>query len=535
MRRGLASLIMGLSLLVATASWAGFVMSRTVLDPGRSERLADVLLDDPEIRATIVDRLADSAETQIPPDIPVTREVIETSADQALDDPRVEGLIRDGLVQAHQNALNGIDEPVMLDAAALGAAGRDAIVAQQPELDQFLPAAPALEVELPSTGLSWLGTVKRYVDRYTLIGAIVAIAGVTTAFVLARNRAAALRRIAFWAIGASAFWIAAAYALPWILGRIAPSSVSIASAAIDVFFGAMIRPALTLAGAGVALLLLSFVWPAIERRRPAAQLDRGAAQARAGRGDWAPVAAAASVAAQPTPDPRRPVPPQPPVDARAATWIPASAPTPTPAAAYQVPSQPAPYEERPGYDDRWAPQPRRPVGRVDHAAAPDPTRPFPEIWSNVEHRSAAPDAPAAPPTVSSVDAAHRFAPPEPPAFSGPPVDPATRTPAPPTEVAGGGAVGSTIPDRGPSATPDQPATRFAPVAGHAPPTQVAGGALHEPIQPGSRPSPPEPNVDRVGFAPPPSFDVDPEAAADVDDFGAEWVEGVGYVEGDSAR
>ena len=34
MRRGLASLIMGLSLLIATASWAGFVMSRTVLDPG---------------------------------------------------------------------------------------------------------------------------------------------------------------------------------------------------------------------------------------------------------------------------------------------------------------------------------------------------------------------------------------------------------------------------------------------------------------------------------------------------------------------
>ena len=286
MRRGLASLIMALSLIVATGAWAGFIMSRTVLDPGRSERLADHLLDNEDVRATVVDRLADAVEARIPSNVVVPRRTIELAAEESLDDPRVEAVIRDGIVRTHQNALNGVDEPVALDASALGQVGREKVVAARPELDSVLPQAPELEVELPASGLSWLGSVKDTVDRFTLIASAVALIGMTSAFVLARNRPAALRRVAFWAFGASAFWIAVAYAIPAVLGRVAPSSVSIASAIIDVFFGAMVRPAVVLALAGLALLLTSFIWPALSRRRPAATLDRG--QAR-GANDLGPI------------------------------------------------------------------------------------------------------------------------------------------------------------------------------------------------------------------------------------------------------
>ena len=381
MRRGLASLIMGLSLLLATASWAGFVMSRTVLDPGRSERLADTLLDNEEVRAVIVDRLADSVESQIPAEVPVTRNTIETAADAALEDPRVEGLIRDGFVRAHQNALEGNDDPVMLDASALGNAGRDAVVALQPELDAVLPATPSLEVQLPSTGLSWLGTVKRYVDRFTLIGGVLSLIGVTTAFVLARNRAAALRRIAFWAFGASAFWLAVAYALPWILERVAPSSVSIASAAIDVFFEAMIRPAVTLAAIGVGLLLLSFIWPSIERRRPAAQLDTGGrpnrnAQARSR------AASPISIANQPAQQvAQRPIPPQP----------------------------PAYYND---YDNNYYDEPEpaygqaEPLDYYEPSIADDETAQFPLVTSNAQTPQSSPTAdPYMPPNLAYSDEA----------------------------------------------------------------------------------------------------------------------------------
>ncbi|MGI9615383.1 MAG: hypothetical protein ACR2QO_20900 [Acidimicrobiales bacterium] len=576
MRRGLASLIMGLSLLVATASWAGFVLSRTVLDPGRSEALADTLLEDPEVRATIVDRLADSAESQIPTDVPVTRDVVDAAAENALEDPRVEALIRDGLVQAHQNALNGIDEPVMLDGAALGAAGRDAVVAQQPDLDPFLPQAPTLEVELPSTGLSWLGTVKSYVDRYTLFGAIVAIAGVSAAFVLARRRAAALRRVAFWAVSASAFWIAAAYALPWVLERIAPSSVSIASAAVDVFFGAMIRPALTLAGVGVGLLLLSFFWPAIERRRPAAMLDQAAtaAESRGGQSDWTPIASPASVSGQPSIDLRRAAPPHPhaqqpaPGGAAASGWTPAASPP----AAWQVPSQPAHYEERGGYG-----------AAVPNPAGVDATKPFPQIWSNADREVPSAQPGAFDPAATRLDQQPRQAPPAPPASapataSARPAVPRTQQsidadaatqiaglasapaapqpspqppglaadPAPATQIRGGAAAEAADPPLAPP-TVASPSIPVDPKPGPGPgPGAGLGSASGLAAGPGSfanatqvaRPAdlaasrPPGAPAPRQTPPSAPAFDIDPDAAADADDFGAEWVEGAGYVDGD---
>lgn len=281
MRRGLASLIMGLSLLVASASWAGFVMSHTVLDPGRSDRLADHLLDDPEVKAAIASRIADGLQAQVPKGVAIPRQTLEVAANVALEDPRVEDLVRDGIVRAHQNALNGVDEPIALDATVLGEAARAALVANVAALDPLLPAAPQLAVEIPATGLSWLGTVKDFVDRFTLLGALAAGAGIALSFLITTRRATVLRRVSFWGFGASAFWLAVAYGLPGVVGFIAPSAMAIASAAVDVFAGAMIRPALVMAGISAALLVASIVWPARERRRPAAMIDKASQGGRA--------------------------------------------------------------------------------------------------------------------------------------------------------------------------------------------------------------------------------------------------------------
>lgn len=273
MRRGFASLIIGLSLIIASASWAGFTLSRTVLDPGRSERLADQLLENPDVRQALVTRLADVLEDQIPAEIPVRRQLLETGAEQALDDPRVEALIRDGFVRVHQNALEGNSEPVVVDAGALGAAGRDALVRARPELDRFLPATPTVELELPTAGLSWIGSVKNFVDRFTTLGAMVALAGAVSAFAIARNRGSVLRRVAFWGYGAAAFWLAVGYGIPWLAGNLSPTSAAIATAAADVFFGAMIRPAVTMAIVATVILVTGILWPFFAGRRGAGALQ----------------------------------------------------------------------------------------------------------------------------------------------------------------------------------------------------------------------------------------------------------------------
>ena len=269
MRRGLASLIIGLSLLVATASWAGFTLSRTILDPGRSEALAEQLLENPQVRAALVDRLADAVETQIPPEVPVSRGLIEAGAETAIDDPRVRALIVDGVVRYHRNALEGNAEPVVIDAAALGTVSREVLVNVRPELDPFLPATPSIELELPTTGLNWLARIKQFVDRFTLLAALVAAAGTTLALAVARNRAAVLRRVAFWGYGAAAFWLLVGFAVPWLAGLLSPTSGAIAAAAVDVFFGAMIGPAVVVAIVSTVILLAGFALPMVSRRRGA--------------------------------------------------------------------------------------------------------------------------------------------------------------------------------------------------------------------------------------------------------------------------
>jgi len=307
MRRGLASLIIGLSLIVATVSWAGFTLSRTILDPGRSERLAEQLLENPQVREALVDRLSDAVEPQIPAEVPVSRGLIETGAETALDDPRVKALIVDGVVQYHRNALEGNPEPVVIDAAALGSASRDSLVAVRPELDQFLPAVPVIQLELPTTGFTWLATLKRFVDRFTLLGALVALAGGTLALLVAQDRGAVLRRVAFWGYGAAAFWIVVGFAVPRLADLLSPTSGAIASAAVDVFFGAMIRPAVTLAIVSTVVLIIGFLLPAISGRRGARMV-----QPRGGPTGPPAVAAPGPIArpaTRPAPAPAAPVSP----------------------------------------------------------------------------------------------------------------------------------------------------------------------------------------------------------------------------------
>lgn len=265
MRRALASLILGLSLVLATVAWSGFVMLHTVLDPGRSERLADEMLDNTVLRGVIVDAVADSLQSAVPAGVEVPRDQLEAAATAALDDPRAEALVRDGIVRIHRNALEGVEEPVTLDAAAFGAAARDSLVAARPELAPVLPPAPSVAVTLPDAGLSFLGRVRDLLERAVMTAALVALAGAVFALVIARDRPGVLRRVSLWAFAASAFWLLLGYGLPWLAEQLAPASAAVFAAAVEVFLGAMIPPALGLAGFGVALIVVSLVWDALRR------------------------------------------------------------------------------------------------------------------------------------------------------------------------------------------------------------------------------------------------------------------------------
>jgi LPXTG-motif cell wall-anchored protein len=65
MRTWVAGLIFGLAYLCAGATFAGWLLQRTAFDPGRTQRLAPVVLDNKAIREQIVTTIANSTAAQL--------------------------------------------------------------------------------------------------------------------------------------------------------------------------------------------------------------------------------------------------------------------------------------------------------------------------------------------------------------------------------------------------------------------------------------------------------------------------------------
>ncbi len=276
MRRSLSALLLGLSLVLASMAWSGFVLTRTALDPGRSEELADQMFENPELRAALVSTLANRIEEQLPEGVALPRQVILQVADRALDDPAIQLLVRDGLVEVHQKALRGEETNTVLHATAVGTAARNALVAERPELDALVPQAPAMQVELPTAGLSFLGKIRVAIESASMIAALVAAGGAVTALLAARDRGMILRRVSNWAFGTAAVWLVIALVMPRLISMLAPRQGVVAGAIATILFGEMIRPATILAAAGVALLVGSWFWGEGSRRRGSRLVGRPA-------------------------------------------------------------------------------------------------------------------------------------------------------------------------------------------------------------------------------------------------------------------
>ena len=58
-RHGLSRLLVAVALLAASAAWLGFTLQRTVFEPARSERVVRVLLDSPQVRNVLVQRVVE--------------------------------------------------------------------------------------------------------------------------------------------------------------------------------------------------------------------------------------------------------------------------------------------------------------------------------------------------------------------------------------------------------------------------------------------------------------------------------------------
>ncbi len=259
-----AAVLLAVSLWIGSLAWTGFILTRTVLDPGRSEAVADALLDDPDVRAQLVENIAGGLDAAVPDEAGIERSTLDAAAEQALASPEVEALFRAALVDTHQAFLGEGDAPRSIDGGAFGSAARDALIEARPELAGVLPESPSVGIPLPTERVPDLGPVRRALDAVVPLLAGVAALGALTALLITSNRPAILRRAGAWAIGLSSIVLLVAFGVPALAQSVAPDQATVVAALVSALAEASRGPALALAGAGLAGIVASFVW------RPAA-------------------------------------------------------------------------------------------------------------------------------------------------------------------------------------------------------------------------------------------------------------------------
>ncbi len=264
MRRALAAAILGPSLLVASLAWSAFGMLNTMLDPGRSERIADTLLEDDAVQAQLRQSIAGAVGSQLPTEVPLSDEQLEAGAGVALENPVVALLVRDAFVQAHQAFLGEAEPPKTLDIGSAASEVRSGTLGGLPGADALLPDTPGLVIDLPTDKIPNLGGFRRWLNRAAPLMALIAAAGVALALVTAKNRAAVLRRAGFWAMGSSVIWLVLNIGVPYVAARWFSGQAAIAASLVDALFGEMLVPAIVLACVGLALVVVSIMLPAMQ-------------------------------------------------------------------------------------------------------------------------------------------------------------------------------------------------------------------------------------------------------------------------------
>ena len=344
MRRALAAALLGISLWIGSLAWSGFVMTRTVLNPDRSEDIADALLEDDAVRGQLEANIARGVIAALPAGTPVDRAEVEAGTATALDSPAVEAVVRDALVRTHQGFLGEGDIPRSVESEAFGGAARDSLVDERPELDGILPAAPSIEVPLPTERLPNLGPVRRGLATAVPILALASAVGVLLSLVVTTDRPRVIRRAGVWAVGLSAVVLLFAYGIPALAHELAPDQAQIVAALVSALAAATRGPALVLAGAGLTAIVVASLWrsaPVPAPAAPAQPVGRPARGARPRRRDL-PTPGRRPTAPTPASTPRRPAPMGDPTSiwqdgSTAATRVDAPRPTSAPAGARWVP------------------------------------------------------------------------------------------------------------------------------------------------------------------------------------------------------
>ncbi len=286
-RRSIAGLILGPSLLIGSLAWSGSLALRTVFDADQSRDVAEELLDNDEVRSQLTENLGAAIEAALPAEVPLSSEQIDQVAAEVLDDPAVEELIITAFSSAHAAFLGEGNVPQTLDLTAAAEALRTAVVRVAPAYESSIPAAPTLRVTLPTDRIPNAGPIRGFLQTGVPIMAVVAIAGGLLALLATSDRASVLTKAGIWALSITVFYLQLGLGVPWLLRRYAPDQAEVLAAFVTALMRTTLIPSLVLALFGAGLMAAAIMWPNAKKQqhepeRPKAPLPARAAAAPRG-------------------------------------------------------------------------------------------------------------------------------------------------------------------------------------------------------------------------------------------------------------
>jgi hypothetical protein len=261
-RRSVAGAILGISLLMGSFAWSGFVALRTVFDADRSRDVAQELFDNDQVRAQLAENTAFAVRSIIPRQVPVDDALIDQVTAELLENPVVEETILTAFAGTHAAFLGEGDAPETIDLSELAEEARASLVAAAPELDGVLPASPILSVPLPTEHVPDASPVSGVLDKAVPVLAGLAVLGALLALMATTDRPAILRRAGFWALGTTAVYLIIGIGIPYLLRQYAPDQAEVLAALLAALLRSTLLPSIVLGGIGVALFAVAAMWSA---------------------------------------------------------------------------------------------------------------------------------------------------------------------------------------------------------------------------------------------------------------------------------
>lgn len=275
MRRAASSVLLALGLLSASVAWWAFAASATVLDPERSERIADTLIGQPVIQDAVAEGLGTALQQALPPGTPISSEEIGAAAHRALADPRAMAAVRTAVLSSHRRLVGNYDGPVTLDVSPVAVAGRDALLTVRPDLADAIPAAPPLSIDLPTRHLPKLGWLPERTRELAGLAGLAAVTWLALGMVAASDRPGVLARAGKWSVRAGVLWAMFGWGLPYAMTKVGEPRLAALGALGVSAVGPMIAPAVLMVCTGIGALLGARAWRLVLATLPPAPLAAG--------------------------------------------------------------------------------------------------------------------------------------------------------------------------------------------------------------------------------------------------------------------